>query len=227
MQLFLSYSSADRTSVIAVQKLLQGRGINTFLDRSNLVSGLPWPQALEQALRAVNGVAVFIGCELGGWQKREMWFALDRQVRQEKEGRLFPVIPVLLHGADLTPGFLFLNTWVDLRRGLDDVFTAEALSVFEQAIKATQPVRHYEDSAVRVVEYPAATICPYRGLHGISGTKYTLPVSCPRNKHAFRPAEAGSVGCFSRRERRAYLNRYVRSEQRGKTANWRRPRGLR
>jgi hypothetical protein len=40
-------------------------------------------------------------------------------------------------------------------------------------------------------------------------------VSCPRNKHAFRPAVAGSVGCFSRRERRAYLNRYVRCESRG------------
>jgi hypothetical protein len=38
-------------------------------------------------------------------------------------------------------------------------------------------------------------------------------VSCPRNKHAFRRR---SVGCFSRRERRAYLNRYVRSESRGR-----------
>ena len=164
MQLFLSFNSADRTSVIAVQKLLQARGITTFLDHDNLVSGLAWPQALEQALRAVAGVAVFIGSELGGWQKREMWFALDRQVREEKEGRPFPVIPVLLHGADLKPSFLFLNTWIDLRRGLDDVFTAEALDAFEQAIKATKPVRHYEDSAVRVVEYPAPAICPYRGL---------------------------------------------------------------
>src|SRR5262249_45613073 len=41
-------------------------------------------------------------------------------------------------------------------------------------------------------------------------------VSCPRNKLAFRPAVAGSVGCFSRRERRPYLNRYVRSESRGR-----------
>src|SRR6516164_6416599 len=128
MQLFLSYSSADRTSVIAVQKLLQARGITTFLDRSNLVSGLPWPQALEQALRSVNGVAVFIGCELGGWQKREMWFALDRQVHKEKKGRAFPVIPVLLQGADLAPGFLFFNTWIDLRGALDSVNTWDAVS---------------------------------------------------------------------------------------------------
>jgi len=162
MQLFLSYSSADRTSVIAVQKLLQARAITTFFDRDNLASGLAWPQALEQALKAVDGVAVFIGRELGGWQKREMWFALDRQVREEKEGRAFPVIPVLLQGADLTPGFLFLNTWIDLRRGLDGVFTAEALNAFERAIKATEPVRHPKDSTERVVE--RAAICPYRGL---------------------------------------------------------------
>ena len=147
MQLFLSFNSADRTSVITVQKLLQARGITTFLDRDNLVSGLAWPQALEQALRAVDGVAVFIGCELGGWQKREMWFALDRQVREEKEGRAFPVIPVILQGADLTPGFLFLNTWIDFRGGLDGVFTAEALDAFEQAIKATKPVKRCGDSA--------------------------------------------------------------------------------
>jgi hypothetical protein len=66
--------------------------------------------------------------------QRELWFALDRQVREEKEGRAFPVIPVLLKGADLTPGFLFLNTWVDLRRELDGVFTAEALNAFERAM---------------------------------------------------------------------------------------------
>jgi hypothetical protein len=129
MQLFLSFNSADRASGIAVQKLLQARDISTFLDRDNLVSGLAWPQALEQALKAVDGVAVFIGCELGGWQKRKMWLALDRQAREEKEGRAFPVIPVLLQGADLTPGFLFLNTWIDLRREFDSVFTAEALTL--------------------------------------------------------------------------------------------------
>src|SRR5207248_2824449 len=41
--LFLSYNSADRQSVVAFQKLLQGRGITTFLDRDDLVAGLAWP----------------------------------------------------------------------------------------------------------------------------------------------------------------------------------------
>ncbi len=77
-QVFLSYNSADGRAVIAVRDLLRARGVATFLDRANLVAGLPWPQALEQGLRGARAVAVFIGRQLGGWQKREMWFALDR-----------------------------------------------------------------------------------------------------------------------------------------------------
>src|SRR5262249_7750440 len=163
MQLFLSYSSADRTSVIAVQKLLQARAITTFFDRDNLASGLAWPQALEQALKAVDGVAVFIGRELGGWQKREMWFALDRQVREEKEGRHFPVIPVLLPGADLTPGFQFVNTWIDLRGGLGGVDSAESLDAFERAVQSSVPARDRQGLAEHAPEGMIA-FCPYRGL---------------------------------------------------------------
>jgi|SRR6516165_6821750 hypothetical protein len=67
--------------------------------------------------------------------------------------------------------------------------------------------------------------------HGYQGQSLAS-VPSPKSL-GFRPAEAGPVGCFSRRSepgwrwRRAYLDRYVRSEQRGKTANRPRPRGLR
>ena len=155
LSLFLSYNSADRWSVIAVQKLLTARGITTFLDRDRLTPGLPWPAALEEGLRSVCGVAVFIGRDLGGWQKREMWFALDRQVREEKDGRPFPVIPVLLEGADLTTCFLFLNTWLDLRNGLDGAAIIESLDGFERAIKATGPAAATEN---------VSPVRPYRGL---------------------------------------------------------------
>jgi WD40 repeat protein len=153
--LFLSYDSVDRPSVVAIQKLLAPRGITTFLDRDQLVPGLPWPTALEEGLRDVQAVAVFIGKELGGWQKREMWFALDRQVREEKQGHPFPVIPVLLAGADPTPSFLFTNTWIDLRGGLDTVAVAEPLDAFENAINAS--TRAQPPPAERAVR-------PYRGL---------------------------------------------------------------
>ena len=154
-QLFLSYNSADRTSVVAVQRLLEVRGITTFLDRDDLVPGLPWMPALEQGMKDVKAVAVFIGRELGYWQKREIPLALDRQVREEKQGRAFPVIPVLLPGADLTPGFLFSNAWIDLRGGLEGVAAAEALDAFERAINTSQPAQ---------VPERVALICPYRGL---------------------------------------------------------------
>ena len=150
--LFLSYHSPDHGLVHTIRELLEARGIATFLDRENLVAGLPWPHALEEALRSVRAVAVFIGPDgLGLWQKREMGFALDRQVQEEKAGRAFPVIPVLLPGADATPGFLFLNTWVDLRR---DFTAPEALDALALAVR---------DEAVRPDAMRVA-VCPYRSL---------------------------------------------------------------
>ena len=53
-QLFLSYNSVDRSSVVAVQRLLEARGVTTFLDRGQVVPGLPWPQALEEGLVIVT-----------------------------------------------------------------------------------------------------------------------------------------------------------------------------
>jgi hypothetical protein len=67
--LFLSYYSSDRPAVMALKDLLEARGVKSFLDVTDLVPGLPWPAALEQALDRVRGVAVFIGQNgLGTWQ---------------------------------------------------------------------------------------------------------------------------------------------------------------
>ncbi len=151
--LFLSYSRADTEAVLSIQRLLQARGISTFLDRDQLEVGMPWPQALESGLNSARGVAVFIGPSgLGLWQKREMGFALDRQVQEERASRAFPVIPILLPGADITPGFLFLNTWTDLRPDLTD---PDALDALARAV-------HGEKTAV--AEEALSGLCPYRGL---------------------------------------------------------------
>jgi len=151
--LFLSYSRADGREVHAIRSLLEARQISTFYDQEQLTAGQPWPQALENGLRAVRGVAVFIGPSgLGLWQKREMGFALDRQVAEEREQRSFPVIPVLLPGADILPGFLFLNTWIDLRADPTDPDGLDALA------KASR------GGLVAGTSDTVASVCPYQGL---------------------------------------------------------------
>ncbi len=153
--LFLSYNSRDREAVVRVRQLLSLRGISTFYDRTDLTPGQPWFDELESALHEVRGVAVFIGKDgFGTVQKREMQFALARQANEERQGASFPVVPVLLPGCDAetVSGFLALNTWVDLRRDLED---KRAVDSFMTAVgqRAAQP-----DEA-------ATALCPFRGLN--------------------------------------------------------------
>lgn len=152
--LFLSYNGADRQAVAQIERALRQRQVSTFFDQNNLKQGMFWFDALQKAVNDVRAVAVFIGKDgLGRWQKREMALALDRQVKEEKQGAAFPVIPVVLPQADvnLAAGFLLLNTWVDFRRGLDDPAALEDLA---RAVRgeATESQRQ------------AITLPPYRGL---------------------------------------------------------------
>jgi hypothetical protein len=154
--LFLSYNSRDREAVRVVQQHLQTRYVRAFLDREALVPGLPWAEALEEALGTVRAVAIFIGAyELGAWQKREMAFALDRQAREQQAGRRFPVIPVLVADSSLdkAPAFLLLNTWIDLRAKLDD---PDALDALARTIRS--------DAGSPATSSSPAALCPYRGL---------------------------------------------------------------
>lgn len=154
---FLSYHGLDRARVDAVRRQLSGRGIRAFLDRHDLVAGLPWPQALENALRSVRAVLVFVGSGDGGdclglWQRREAWFALDRQAHMEGQGASFPVIPVLVPGGRADAGFLFLNTWVDLRDQADQESAIEAIARAVGGVSA--------DAG----ELLSVAVCPYRAL---------------------------------------------------------------
>src|SRR5580658_520510 len=111
--IFLSYNSSDSATVDALQRFLQQKGFRVFLDRLSLSPGLPWFDALQNAIAASYAVVVLVGKDgLGVWQKREMAIALDRQAKDEKVARSFPVIPLLLPGADQekAPAFLLLNT---------------------------------------------------------------------------------------------------------------------
>ena len=154
---FLSYQTADRERVEAVRRSLAQRGVRAFLDRHDLVPGTPWPQALEKALQAARAVLVFVGDAhgaegLGLWQRREVWFALDRQAQAEGQGRSFPVVPVLLPGGRTGAGFLFLNTWVDLR---DPAGDRAAMDAIANAVTGVAALPDGLDSIA---------VSPYRGL---------------------------------------------------------------
>ena len=116
--LFLSYNHADERAVRETRERLAARGLRSFIDGDELPLGKAWPAALEAALQNSRAVAVFFGGSgIGSWQRRELDFALVLQ--GESKGRL-AVVPVILPGGDPPTGFIALNTWVDLRGGIDD-----------------------------------------------------------------------------------------------------------
>jgi WD40 repeat protein len=150
VDVFLSYHSADRAPVLELERALAARGVSTFLDRHQLLPGRSWPEDLEKGLAECRAVAVLIGPHgMGAWQKREMYFALDRQAQENN----FPVIPVLLPDVvDWKAGFLFLNTWVDLRQG---VLAEEGLESLLLAVRGEATAQ----------EIPIEGLSPYLGLH--------------------------------------------------------------
>lgn len=119
--IFLSYHSTDESAVKNIAKVLAVRSIKPFLDKWNMKPGQPWLTEIEAALHASRAFGAFIGpAGLGPIQVAEMRAALCRMFREKG----YPVIPILLPGANPTkcnlPSFLAQQTWVDLRRGLDN-----------------------------------------------------------------------------------------------------------
>ncbi len=155
---FLSYHWRDHAPVEALARRLREQDLTVFLDRWYLTPGQSWPKALEATLAQCRAVAVCIGQgEMGPWQQREQYLALERQVAAERRGQHFPVIPVLLPGAEPPLGFLSQNTWVDLRSRVDD---PTLLNTLVRAIHGQSP----GPDAQETIRETLTSICPYRGL---------------------------------------------------------------
>ena len=155
---FLSYSRADSAAAETLRARLREAGLSAFLDRYGLPAGQPWQPRLEQHLSSCRALVVLVGRALGQWQQREIQLGLDRQASGAKTGQAFPVIPVLLPGlandAVAVGSFLSLNTWVDLRPGLDEPESLQRLVAGAQG-------RAIDSAAA---EKLLAGLTPYRGL---------------------------------------------------------------
>ena len=158
VDVFLSYHWRDHAQVEALAQRLREQNLTVFLDRWYLTPGLSWPKELEATLASCRAVAVCIGQgEMGPWQQREQYLALERQVSAERSGQCFPVIPVLLPGAEPPLGFLSQLTWVDFRARVDDPVLLDTL------VRAVHGEPPGPDARDRVRD-TLATISPYRGL---------------------------------------------------------------
>lgn len=155
---FLSYHWRDHAQVEALANRLREQQLTVFLDRWYLTPGQSWLKELEATLARCRAVAVCLGQgEMGPWQQREQYLALERQVAAERQGQKFPVIPVLLPGVEPPLGFLSQHTWVDFRARADDPLLLHTLV---NAIHGQPP----GPDAQATVQKTLATICPYRGL---------------------------------------------------------------
>lgn len=116
---FLCYSSSDRTEVKDIAEKLKEYGILPWLDEWELPPGREWFQLLEQQIDKVKSGAIFIGeSGIGPYQTLEA-----RRLLMQYAQRGLPLIPVILNscksGPEI-PGFLETITWVDFRKTDDN-----------------------------------------------------------------------------------------------------------
>ena len=120
---FLSYNSKDRPTVLAIAHALRQAGLEPWLDQWHLTPGGDWQVELAAGVRASRACAVFVGPHsVGAWSTMEVRLALDRVAKDPT----FRCFPVLLPGVpepfdpDALPPFLSAFSWVNMRGGVED-----------------------------------------------------------------------------------------------------------
>lgn len=113
-RVFLCHSSADKPAVRDLYKRLRQDGLRPWFDEEDLVPGEDWDQAIRQAVRSADCVAVCLSgtsTTRAGYVHKEIKEALD-VADEQPEGTIF-VIPARLEEC-VVPSRLRHLHWVDL-----------------------------------------------------------------------------------------------------------------
>jgi hypothetical protein len=137
--IFLSHNSADKALVERIAHRLKSASLEPWLDKWYLVPGQVWQDDLAEVLRTCPSCGIFVGPNgLGDWAREELLVAQNRATKEPG----FRLIPILLPGVpdpfdySKLPPFLIQRTWVDFRRGVDDL---SPLRTLINAIKGLPP----------------------------------------------------------------------------------------
>jgi len=135
---FLSHSHLDAVWVEDLARRLEDDAkLRVWLDKWILIPGEHWQQAMARGLDQAKCCAVCLGDKTPqGWFREEIERALNRQVKDNS----FRVIPILLPKAKTVDvdNFLELRTWVDFRKGLQDI---QAFHILVSGIRGLAPGR--------------------------------------------------------------------------------------
>lgn len=100
MNVFLSYSSADRKLAEQLREELGSQGLSVWSDHL-IPAGTSWQDRLEDAIRSADSILVLVGPKSGTDEAQQFtWRTSLETVWQNSDKRL---IPILLRGAELPP----------------------------------------------------------------------------------------------------------------------------
>ncbi len=176
-----------------VGKALRERGLKVFKYDWYLSPGDHWPSALERRLAHCKAVAVLIGPNgMGPWQQREVYTAIDREVREQASGHFgFRVIPVLLDQGGRTHaglGFLSQNVWVE-------AWDPRAVDLIAGALEGKAPAELYDEAHPD----PRTLICPSTGPSAFSAKRITRSTLAVRRTCRSWSPPSSSIRWFHRR----------------------------
>lgn len=172
---FLSYTRGDAAIVDRISHDLRAQGIETWMDRQDLMAGQNWLPQIEKALSEADFLLVFLSpASLKSvWVQQEYRMAFELQ-RREGGTR---VIPVLLEKVELPP-FLASIQYVDFT---DSYF--EGMKQLLRALQVSEGPKPKDVVAVSdLAKAVASEVAKLLGLERISPSQATEKVN---SKHVF------------------------------------------